>query len=51
MEVSVFVNNCLPLQVTEYILYFACTQCGSGRSVAQIKAGFQARVGRRKAGT
>lgn len=26
-------------------------QCGSGRSVAPIKAGFVARVGRRKAGT
>jgi len=26
-------------------------QCGSGRSVAPIKAGFVARVGRRNAGT
>ncbi|PIA53971.1 hypothetical protein AQUCO_00900503v1 [Aquilegia coerulea] len=32
-------------------LYFLrCEQCGSGRSVAQIRAGFVARVGRRKTG-
>lgn len=30
---------------------FITMQCGSGRSVAAIKAGFQARVGRRNAGT
>ncbi|XP_042506972.1 eukaryotic translation initiation factor 2 subunit beta-like [Macadamia integrifolia] len=33
------------------LFFLRCEQCGSGRSVAQIKAGFVARVGRRKAGT
>ncbi|KAK1353127.1 Eukaryotic translation initiation factor 2 subunit beta [Heracleum sosnowskyi] len=33
------------------LFFLRCEKCGSGRSVAQIKAGFQARVGRRKAGT
>lgn len=32
-------------------LWILFLQCGSGRSVAPIKAGFQARVGRRNAGT
>lgn len=32
------------------LFFLRCEQCGSSRSVAQIKAGFQARVGRRKAG-
>ncbi|CAN0910062.1 Eukaryotic translation initiation factor 2 subunit beta [Linum grandiflorum] len=36
----------------EHRLFFLrCEKCGSGRSVAQIKAGFVARVGRRNAGT
>ncbi|KAF5199380.1 Eukaryotic translation initiation factor 2 subunit beta [Thalictrum thalictroides] len=30
------------------LFFLRCEQCGSGRSVAQIKAGFVARVGRRK---
>jgi len=33
------------------LFFLRCEKCGSGRSVAPIKAGFQARVGRRKAGT
>ncbi|KAL8106508.1 eukaryotic translation initiation factor 2 subunit beta-like [Apium graveolens] len=33
------------------LFFLRCEKCGSCRSVAQIKAGFQARVGRRKAGT
>ncbi|XP_026426974.1 eukaryotic translation initiation factor 2 subunit beta-like [Papaver somniferum] len=33
------------------LFFLRCEQCGSGRSVAPIKAGFVARVGRRKAGT
>ncbi|KAL3625839.1 hypothetical protein CASFOL_030368 [Castilleja foliolosa] len=33
------------------LFFLRCEKCGSGRSVAQIKAGFVARVGRRKAGT
>ncbi|KAM7527571.1 hypothetical protein LguiB_030981 [Lonicera macranthoides] len=33
------------------LFFLRCEKCGSNRSVAQIKAGFQARVGRRKAGT
>lgn len=32
------------------LFFLRCEQCGSSRSVAQIKAGFVARVGRRKAG-
>ncbi|KAF6150494.1 hypothetical protein GIB67_030295 [Kingdonia uniflora] len=32
------------------LFFLRCEQCGSGRSVAPIKAGFVARVGRRKAG-
>jgi hypothetical protein len=32
------------------IIVVYCLQCGSGRSVAPIKAGFVARVGRRTAG-
>ncbi|KAM0044640.1 putative translation initiation factor IF2/IF5 [Helianthus debilis subsp. tardiflorus] len=40
------------LLIKENRLFFLrCEKCGSGRSVAQIKAGFVARVGRRKAGT
>lgn len=31
------------------LFFLRCEQCGSGRSVAPIKAGFVARVGRRKA--
>ncbi|CAM8897620.1 unnamed protein product [Rhodiola kirilowii] len=31
------------------LLFLRCEQCGSGRTVAPIKAGFVARVGRRKA--
>ncbi|KAM7463881.1 hypothetical protein LguiA_032002 [Lonicera macranthoides] len=33
------------------LFFLRCEQCGSGRSVAPIKAGFVARVGRRKAGS
>ncbi|XAR55722.1 hypothetical protein NMG60_11035900 [Bertholletia excelsa] len=33
------------------LFFLRCEQCGSGRSVAPIKAGFVARVGRRKDGT
>ncbi|KAK9986320.1 hypothetical protein SO802_031271 [Lithocarpus litseifolius] len=33
------------------LFFLRCEQCGSGRSVALIKAGFIARVERRKAGT
>ncbi|KAI3994145.1 hypothetical protein MKX01_012402 [Papaver californicum] len=33
------------------LFFLRCEQCGSGRSVAPIKAGFVARVGRRKGGT
>ncbi|KAA8517556.1 hypothetical protein F0562_017814 [Nyssa sinensis] len=33
------------------LFFLRCEQCGSGRSVAPIKAGFVARVGRRKTGT
>ncbi|KAL3826204.1 hypothetical protein ACJIZ3_022233 [Penstemon smallii] len=33
------------------LLFLRCEQCGSGQSVAPIKAGFVARVGRRKQGT
>ncbi|KAD5507943.1 hypothetical protein R6Q59_026806 [Mikania micrantha] len=33
------------------LFFLRCEKCGSGRSVAQIKAGFVALVGRRKAGT
>ncbi|KAK2981852.1 hypothetical protein RJ640_010369, partial [Escallonia rubra] len=33
------------------LFFLRCEQCGSGRSVAPIKTGFVARVGRRKAGT
>ncbi|KAM0061187.1 putative translation initiation factor IF2/IF5 [Helianthus debilis subsp. tardiflorus] len=33
------------------ISFLICEKCGSDRSVAQIKAGFRALVGRRKAGT
>ncbi|XP_059641904.1 eukaryotic translation initiation factor 2 subunit beta-like [Cornus florida] len=33
------------------LFFLKCEQCGSERSVAPIKAGFVARVGRRKAGT
>ncbi|OIT34788.1 PREDICTED: eukaryotic translation initiation factor 2 subunit beta-like [Nicotiana attenuata] len=33
------------------LFFLRCEKCGSGRSVAPIKAGFVARVGRRKAGT
>lgn len=33
------------------MFFFFCFQCGSGRSVAPIKAGFVARVGRRNTGT
>nr|AFK44754.1 unknown [Medicago truncatula] len=32
------------------LFFFRCEKCGSGRSVAPIKAGFVARVGRRNAG-
>ncbi|GAB2221998.1 hypothetical protein Droror1_Dr00013195 [Drosera rotundifolia] len=32
------------------LFFLRCEQCGSGRSVAPIKAGFVARVGRRNAG-
>ncbi|XP_045823968.1 eukaryotic translation initiation factor 2 subunit beta-like [Trifolium pratense] len=32
------------------LFFLRCEKCGSGRSVAQIKAGFVARVGRRTAG-
>ncbi|XP_019168466.1 PREDICTED: eukaryotic translation initiation factor 2 subunit beta-like isoform X3 [Ipomoea nil] len=32
------------------LFFLRCEKCGSGRSVAPIKAGFVARVGRRKAG-
>ncbi|KAI3785882.1 hypothetical protein L1987_45008 [Smallanthus sonchifolius] len=32
------------------LFFLRCEQCGSGRSVAPIKTGFVARVGRRKAG-
>lgn len=43
-------SELLPLTNTNY-LTFISMQCGSGRSVAPIKAGFVARVGRRNAGT
>ncbi|KAK4802156.1 hypothetical protein SAY86_000359 [Trapa natans] len=33
------------------LFFLRCEKCGSGRSVAPIKAGFVARVGRRSAGT
>ena len=33
------------------LFFLRCEKCGSGRSVAPIKAGFMARVGRRNAGT
>ncbi|KAL2931481.1 Eukaryotic translation initiation factor 2 subunit beta [Bienertia sinuspersici] len=33
------------------LFFLRCEQCGSGRSVAQIKAGFVARVGRRNQGS
>jgi len=33
------------------LFFLRCEQCGSSRSVAPIKAGFVAQVGRRKAGT
>ncbi|XP_023728421.1 eukaryotic translation initiation factor 2 subunit beta isoform X1 [Lactuca sativa] len=33
------------------LFFLRCEQCGSGRSVAPIKTGFVARVGRRKAGS
>ncbi|XP_073300540.1 eukaryotic translation initiation factor 2 subunit beta-like [Primulina huaijiensis] len=33
------------------LFFLRCEKCGSGRSVVPIKAGFVARVGRRKAGT
>ncbi|CBI15806.3 unnamed protein product, partial [Vitis vinifera] len=33
------------------LFFLRCEQCGSGRSVAPIKAGFVARVGRRNTGT
>ncbi|CAI9776528.1 unnamed protein product [Fraxinus pennsylvanica] len=33
------------------LFFLRCEKCGSGRSVAPIKAGFRAQVGRRKAGT
>ncbi|CAL9748670.1 unnamed protein product, partial [Musa acuminata subsp. burmannicoides] len=33
------------------LFFLRCEQCGSSRSVAPIKAGFVARVGRRKAGS
>ncbi|CAL0334757.1 unnamed protein product [Lupinus luteus] len=33
------------------LFFLRCEKCGSGRSVAPIKAGFVARVGRRNAGT
>ncbi|KAL0450892.1 UNVERIFIED_CONTAM: Eukaryotic translation initiation factor 2 subunit beta [Sesamum latifolium] len=33
------------------LFFLRCEQCGSGRSVAPIKAGFVARIGRRKPGT
>ncbi|KAF5728785.1 eukaryotic translation initiation factor 2 subunit beta [Tripterygium wilfordii] len=33
------------------LFFLRCEKCGSGRSVAPIKAGFVARVGRRTAGT
>ncbi|KAI5679822.1 hypothetical protein M9H77_01049 [Catharanthus roseus] len=33
------------------LFFLRCEKCGCGRSVAPIKAGFVARVGRRKAGT
>ncbi|KAF7152129.1 hypothetical protein RHSIM_Rhsim01G0243800 [Rhododendron simsii] len=33
------------------LFFLRCEKCGSGRSVAPIKAGFVARVGRRKTGT
>ncbi|XP_075521874.1 eukaryotic translation initiation factor 2 subunit beta isoform X1 [Primulina tabacum] len=33
------------------LFFLRCEKCGSGRSVAPIKAGFVARVGSRKAGT
>ncbi|XP_076956973.1 eukaryotic translation initiation factor 2 subunit beta-like [Bidens hawaiensis] len=33
------------------LIFLKCDKCGSERSVAQIKVGFVARVGRRKAGT
>ena len=40
-------------KIRHLIVWFvcACMQCGSGRSVAPIKAGFVARVGRRNTGT
>ncbi|KAI4306298.1 hypothetical protein L6164_029584 [Bauhinia variegata] len=33
------------------LFFLRCEKCGSGRSVAPIKAGFVARIGRRNAGT
>jgi hypothetical protein len=40
--------HCFTIQYSKTLVY--CLQCGSGRSVAPIKAGFVARVGRRNAG-
>lgn len=37
--------------LTDVCVSYHILQCGSGRSVAPIKAGFVARVGRRKPGT
>ncbi|GAA0163430.1 hypothetical protein Leryth_017909 [Lithospermum erythrorhizon] len=39
------------LSKEQRLFFLRCEKCGSGRSVAPIKAGFVARVGRRKAGT
>ena len=39
-----------PLSFFTLLIHFLLLQCGSARSVAPIKAGFVARVGRRKAG-
>lgn len=46
-----FILSGLSFHVTFAHFVFVIMQCGSGRSVAQIKAGFQARIGRRNAGT
>jgi hypothetical protein len=51
-----FIFYFFPLKTILYSYIFSSfdlllLQCGSGRSVAPIKAGFVARVGRRTAGT
>ncbi|KAF7120830.1 hypothetical protein RHSIM_Rhsim13G0058600 [Rhododendron simsii] len=48
--VSKIFEGILQRYANEYVICNGC-KCGSGRSVAPLKAGFVARVGRRKTGT